>query len=716
MAARFRLASVLVSGLFIALHWWADATPVTGGNVQARQGSGESWAPLALRAIHFLEGRATDLQFLVRGRRVPHPDVVVAVVDEKSAQRYGRWPWPRSLIARALLGLHQAGAGAVGMDVLFLDEAEDAGQLAYADALANLELALAGDSRQAERLKGFRDFLKSKSEDSSDAQLARAIAQMPELVLGVLAYPRKDLDQFLTRLAEQSQLLEPQVLRQLSGRVPGTRQAATFERVNAWQNFSAQTPIAPLAAAARHLAHLNAVPDPDATLRRAPLLAKLEHPTGLLPALEVEVAALHLGASVEPVFDPQLDRLVAVRLRSPSRPAIDIPLSPSEPYALINYPGPATVFKTLSLSDVVDRQFAPSDVSGKAILIGVTLVGEYDQRVTPFAEIEPGLFSHASLLSNILSGDFLTRPPWLRLVEMAFILAVGVLLAETLPRARYSLKLSLSAGVALLWLCGGQVLFGHGLKLAIIVPLASVLVQSFALVFLGYVSVDAEKTRLRGAFRYYLNESVMEQMLSQPGRLKLGGEKRLMTVLFADIRGFTALSEQMEPEALVKFINAYLTPMTQIVFEQGGTLDKYIGDALMAFWGAPVHQEDHPLRACRAALQFLDALEVLNRQWRTQGLPEIQIGIGISTGPMVVGNMGSDIRFNYTVMGDTVNVAARLEAANKENGTRLLISEATYHAVKDGADARPVGTIRVRGRQGPVQVYELRALAGRGSD
>jgi adenylate cyclase len=715
MRQRFRSVSLCVSTLCIAFHWWADSTPVTGGIVHSRnERSSAAPIPLVLRAVHFLEGRATDLQFLVRGRRAPHPDVVVAVVDEKSAQRFGRWPWSRALVARALSELHQAGARSVGLDVMFLDQVEDAGQLAYQDSLGQLERVLADESNAAaERMQGFREFLIARAADSSDRQLAAAIERMPELTLGVVAYPKTDADQFAAKMQEQARILEPHLLRQISGKVPGSRHPVPLEQIKSWQNYSAQTPIALLAAPAKHLAHINAVPDPDGTLRRTPAFTKLDSPPGLLPILELQVAARYLDGAIEPVFEPQVNRLVAARLRSEKRSLVlDVPLQYSEPYSLINYPGPAAVFKTVSLSDIIDRRFVASDVSGKAVLIGVSLVGEYDQRVTPFSEMEPGIFSHASFLSNILSSDFLRRPEELRLLEMLFILLAGALLCEVLPRARYSVKLLVSFGIVALWLCGSQALFNHGLKFATAVPLLSVLAQSFVLVFLGYFSVDAEKAQLRSAFRYYLNESVMKEMLDHPERLKLGGEKKEMTVLFADIRGFTALSEQLVPESLVRFINSYLTPMTQIVFEEGGTLDKYIGDALMAFWGAPIHQEDHALRACRAALRFLDALGELNRQWSSEGLPQIEIGIGISSGPMVVGNMGSDIRFNYTVMGDAVNVAARLEAANKEHATRLLISESTYRAVQDSVEAEPIGGIKVRGRQAPVRVFELRGLAG----
>jgi adenylate cyclase len=640
--------------------------------------------------------------------------VVVAVVDEKSAQRFGRWPWDRRLIARALKELHEAHPRAVGMDVMFLDEVKDAGQLAYADSLESLDLALAEEVHGVSKgIQSFRDHLAKQLSDSPDRELASVIAQMPELVLAVVAYPKKDIAQFASSVKEQAQVLEPQVLRQLAGRVPGSLHSVPLEKIKSWQNFSAQTPILPLANAAKHLAHVNAVPDADAALRRTPVFTKLENPPGFLPSLELEAAAIYSGAVVEPVFDAQQNRLVAARLRPNLERPLDIPLQYSEPYSLINYPGPDAVFNRLSLSDLVDGKFAPADIAGKAVLVGVTLVGEYDQRVTPFSESEPGIFIHASFLSNILSRDFLTRPPSMRLLEIIFIVAAGILLAETLPRIRYSIKAIISLLVAALWLCTSQALFSHGFKVALAVPLLSVLAQSFAIIFVGYISVDAEKAQLRGAFKYYLNESVMEQMLRHPDQLKLGGEQREMTVLFADIRGFTSLSEQMAPETLVKFINSYLTPLTRIVFEEGGTLDKYIGDALMAFWGAPIVQEDHALRACRAGLRFLDALARLNLEWRSQRLPEIEIGIGISTGPMVVGNMGSDIRFNYTVMGDAVNVAARLEAANKEHGTRLLISETTYNAVRSFSDAQPIGTIKVRGRQAPVRVYGLHSLASK---
>jgi adenylate cyclase len=340
----------------------------------------------------------------------------------------------------------------------------------------------------------------------------------------------------------------------------------------------------------------------------------------------------------------------------------------------------------------------------------VTLVGQYDQVVTPFRNVEAGIYAHAAMLSSILSGRFLQRGVSAVLAELIFILGVGLFLGLVLPRAAPWLKAAVPLGLAAAWILLVQLALRGGVVLASALPLANVFSVAFAVVFVGYLSTDREKARLRRTFRYYVGESVMTEMLDHPDLLRLGGEKRDCTVLFSDIRGFTSLSESMAPEALVKFINGYLSPMTRIVFEEGGTLDKYIGDALMAFWGAPVPQEDHALRACRTALRFLDALEQLRRSWRAEGLPEIEIGVGINSGPMVVGNMGSDLRFDYTVMGDAVNMASRLEGANKIFHTTIIVSEETWTRIASQATGRRLGSLRLRGRSEAVRVWELLAL------
>ena len=222
-----------------------------------------------------------------------------------------------------------------------------------------------------------------------------------------------------------------------------------------------------------------------------------------------------------------------------------------------------------------------------------------------------------------------------------------------------------------------------------------------------YVKEEREKKKIRGAFQYYLTASVINEMLKDPTNLKLGGDKKDLSVLFSDIRGFTTISEKLTPEELVRLLNEYLTAMTNIVFKYEGLLDKYMGDAIMAVFGAPLDQPDHARRACLTALEMMEDLHKLQKKWEAEGRPILNIGIGINTGDMVVGNMGSEMRFDYTVMGDMVNLGSRLEGINKEYGSNIILSEFTYNVVQDSVSCRELDWVRVKGKNKPVKIFEL---------
>ena len=699
---RYELVGLAVAASMTLLHLGTD-----GRQAGARTGP----AMAVVRLLSALEGRASDLQMRARGTRAPHPDVVVVAVDERSVQRHGRWPWRRELIAEAITRLDAAGPAAIGLDITFTDQdpgSESAAMGEAAEALGRAVSGLPEPSRQpfTPVLAGLR----ARAAGGGDAALARALAASPALVQGVSAYGSGEAQDYVAQLGTAEGVLRPRMLT----RFPGPSGRSFFEvpldRSIADRFVSAQVPLPELLPPGQPLGHFNVVRDDDGVVRLTPPFVQLEHPPGLLPSLELQAAAVALGASVEPVWDPQQSQLVAARLRKDGQTLRTVPLSGNRPRARIDYPGTAEVFHTVSLADVLDGRVPDAALRGKAALVGVTLVGQYDQVVTPFRNVEAGIYAHAAMLSSILSGRFLQRGASAVLAELVFILGVGLFLGLVLPRAAPWLKAAVPLGLAAGWILLVQLALRGGVVLASALPLANVFSVAFAVVFVGYLSTDREKARLRRTFRYYVGESVMTEMLDHPELLRLGGEKRDCTVLFSDIRGFTALSETMAPEALVKFINGYLSPMTRIVFEEGGTLDKYIGDALMAFWGAPVPREDHALRACRTALRFLDALEQLRRTWRAEGLPEIEIGVGINSGPMVVGNMGSDLRFDYTVMGDAVNMASRLEGANKLFHTSIIVSEETWTRVASQATGRRLGSLRLRGRSEPVRVWELLAL------
>jgi adenylate cyclase len=277
-----------------------------------------------------------------------------------------------------------------------------------------------------------------------------------------------------------------------------------------------------------------------------------------------------------------------------------------------------------------------------------------------------------------------------------------------IPRFKAVQGMFLSLFIIAAFVIGNTLIFSQfNIWLNVIYPVLTMMTIYLGITIYRYVTEEREKKKIRGAFQYYLTASVINEMLKDPTKLKLGGDKKDLSVLFSDIRGFTTISEKMTPEELVHLLNEYLTAMTNVVFHHDGLLDKYMGDAIMAVFGAPLDQPDHALRACRTALDMMGELKKLQIKWSEEGRPVLDIGIGINTGDMVVGNMGSEMRFDYTVMGDSVNLGSRLEGINKEYGTNIIISEYTYDAVKDNLFCRELDAVKVKGKKLPVRIYEL---------
>ena len=697
---RYELLALGVSLVFAAAHVLVEGQPTVGLLADGAQGS------TVVRAVQLLEGRAADLKFRLRGPRPPHPDLVVVAIDERSAQRYGLWPWPRDLFARGLERLLDGGARAVGLDIAFTDQAHDEGA-AWRDALAAFDAAGGAKDDAAAKL---REAVAARAGTSPDLALETVFRKGGSRVIqGVFTYSAAEAKDFSAeKIAEQARILGPAVTFKIPGKVPGSFFDVPVDQVQCVSQQSAQTPLPAFAAAGSRLGHLSFTPDVDGSGRRTPLLVRLASPRGFLPSLAAQTAAAYLDAQALPAYEDGLLTGVTLKGEGVSR---FVPFQNNEPFALINHVGPAERFALLSMRDVIEGSFDPAAVRGKAVLVGVTLSGlAGDQRVTPFKELEPGIFTHASVLSSILEERYLARPLGLMLGEAALMVLLALALARALPRLRsFAAKLGLILSLAAAWVAFDAALFAGGVVVATVLPLAQLLTTSFGLIFLGYVSVDREKLKLRSTFSRYLGEDVMEEALKNPDKLNRG-EKREMTVLFSDIRGFTTLSERMVPEKLASFINEYLSPMTQIVFEEKGTLDKYIGDAIMAFWNAPIDQEDHALRACAASLRMLEKLQELKERWRKENFPEFDIGVGVNTGPMIVGNMGSDVRVDYTVMGDAVNLASRLEGTNKEYDTRIILGEGTWDKVAGKVTGRRLGAVRVKGKRKPVRIYELRGM------
>ncbi len=691
---RYELVALAVALVCAVLHLRATSLRAIGLT--------EGADPI-VRGIQLLEARAYDLRFRVRGPVQPHPAITVVAIDEKSAQKFGLPPWPRHRMATAVEHLVDAKAKAIGLDITYANEGQDESAL-YRDLLRQFDAKPGGDP-------AFRMLLEQRAAASNDAALAKAFQKAgPTLVQGVFAYPEADAKEFSAdTLAEQDVLVQPALIKSVPG-PGGTTRELPVEKIEAYVQRQVQTPLKIFTGLGNRFGHLNYVPDVDGTTRRSPPLVKLSAVKGFVASMPVQAAAIWRGANVIPTWDSEHFQLTGIELKGEGG-SVTWPIEDNEPFALINHVGPGQIFRTISIADVIDGTFDPKDVDGKLVLVGVTLVGSSgDQRVTPYKESEPGIYGHASIASNLLQGDFMQRPRSLTWVELAGMFAVALALGVLIPRiGSFAAKGALIAGIAVVWAVLAQALFAQGTLLATVMPLANVVIAAFGVIFLGYLSVDREKLKLRSTFTRYLGEDVMEEALSNPDKLNKG-EKREMTVLFSDIRGFTTLSERMLPEKLAAFMNEYLSPMTRIVFDEKGTLDKYIGDAVMAFWNAPVEQTDHAVRACRAAWAMLQKLEELKAKWRSENYPEFDIGIGINTGTMIVGNIGSDVRVDYTVMGDAVNLGSRLEGTNKEYDTKIILGEGTYPAVKDHVIARRLGAVRVKGKRKPVKIYEMRGL------
>lgn len=477
--------------------------------------------------------------------------------------------------------------------------------------------------------------------------------------------------------------------------------------------IAVQAPLPIFANAAKYFGFFNVEPDPDGIIRRELLLQRLN---GMLfPSLVLQCAAAHLGGGEfipvgSKLFDKQVEGVMVYNENDP----VNSPQMLTDPTGqmLINYYGnPVEVVPSYSAVDIIDRKVPKEALKGKVAIVGATAIGTFDLRASPFSNAMPGVYVHAVALQNILDRSFLNRWFGLAGIEGLLLLLLGIVAGLVLPKVRIGLGALFTVGtIVLLAVVDQKLVFANGYWMRSVAPILEMLAVFLGVTVYRYMTEEREKRVVKQAFQFYLTKSVVDAVLKDTSRLKLGGEKKDMSVLFSDIRGFTTMSERLSPEDLVSVLNNYLTPMTDLVFKHEGTLDKYMGDAVMAFWGAPIDQKDHAKRACTTALEMLEKLHQLQKEWREKGLPEIDIGIGINSGVMAVGNMGSAMRFDYTVMGDNVNLGSRLEGINKEYGTNIIISQSTYEHVKNDAYVRLLDAVRVKGKHEPALIYELRGL------
>ncbi len=457
------------------------------------------------------------------------------------------------------------------------------------------------------------------------------------------------------------------------------------------------------------LGSVNVTTDNDGAVRTIPLVVDVEGRRA--PALALAAVAEYQRQPPNLDQDPPTFRFVGR----------EVPISDS--YGMrINYVGPPSrvdgpqTFKVVSFVDVLDGLVDPSVFNDKIVFVGMLgAQGFADDYWTPVSTATTGKMAgveiHANAAATLVRAAFLTPENPTVTVVTILLLAMLAGLASARLSILKSLLVLLGLGVAYVFVASQ--FFDRGQILNLVYPLAALALPQVAMTTYYLIFEQRQVRFLRGAMGRYLSPSVMEAIIREPDLLRLGGEKREMTVLFSDIRGFTTFSERLDPQDLVTLLNEYLTAMTDIVYRHDGVLDKYMGDAIMAFWNSPVAQPDHARRGCLTALDMLEELGRLREQWQARGIPPLNIGVGLNTGPMSVGNMGSNSRFDYTVMGDAVNLGSRLEGANKEYGTHIIISQTTLDAVReDGFVVRFLDLVAVKGKSEPVAVYELIGAPG----
>jgi adenylate cyclase len=638
-----------------------------------------------------LEAIIYDARLRVTMPRTVDDRIVILDIDEKSLEERekggeGRWPWPRDRLALMLDKLFDHyGIAVVGFDVVFAERDESSG-IRVLERLAEREL---------KDVAGFRSALERiKPELSYDDIFASRMKGRPV----VLGYTFSSED---PKLAPKKGMLPPPVLS------PG----AFAERrvgVTSWTGFTANLEELQEAAAAG--GHFNPLIDNDGITRRVPMLA--EYDGAYYEPLSLAVVRQVLGSPpVKPVFFDQegsanyagLEELRVGPLRIP----VDEWVS-----ALVPYRGHRGSFRYIPIVDILNERVPVAELKGRIALVGTTAPGLLDLRATPVDAVYPGVEVHANLVAGILDQNIKHKPPYAAGAEFALLLLTGLVMTLLLP-ALTPFKATATTLLVLAVVIGSNLAvfhYGH-----IVLPLATGLVMILVLftfnMAYGYFVEARGKRQITGLFGQYVPPELVDEMAKNPDRFSMEGESREMTVLFTDVRGFTHISEGLDPKALSLLMNEFLTPLTEVIYRHRGTIDKYMGDCIMAFWGAPLPDPMHARNGVLAGLEMQRTLKALQPQFQARNWPEIHIGVGLNTGRMSVGNMGSRIRLAYTVMGDAVNLASRLEGLTKEYGADIIVGEDTRAAVPDVV-FREIDRVRVKGKDVAVTIFEPLGLQG----
>ena len=594
--------------------------------------------------------------------------IYIVDIDSKSLRSHGQWPWPRTIMARLVDKISAGYPKVIGFDIVFAEPDRTAPRRV---------IDLHASDQTPEAVSAYLDKL-----PDPDLALAAALAGGPT-VLGHV---------FVDSSAGKTN--QP---RNVSGRfaiLGPSPQAWVFQ----FGNVDANLPLFEHASSGSGF--FNILPDIDGIVRNEPLL--INYQNALYPSLVLEMLRLGSAASTGLIRSGP-NGIEAVQIGSHTIPTDE------HGQFTVRFAGPPGSFRYISADDILAGKVDPVIFRDSYVLIGTSAPGLLDIRATPTSQTFPGVEIHANALNTVLTGSYLEKPAWAQGAEALFLLMISILLILLLPGIGAA-----TGGLVLFSLMVGIAYFSYwnyvynNLIIDFIYPSLTAVVLFTVLTFMNYLQEEQRSKKIRGAFSQYLSPILVNRLLKNPKLLTLAGEERCMSILFSDIRGFTSISETMAPQELCRFINQYLTPMTEVIMEHQGTVDKFIGDAIMAFWNAPLDDPAHAGNSCHAALTMQKKLIELNRFWQQHGVAPIKIGVGIHSGMVRVGNMGSEHRFDYTVMGDAVNLASRLEGITKLYGSPIIVSDATYRMQKESDLVfRELDRVRVKGKDEAITIFEL---------
>ncbi|TCU66445.1 adenylate cyclase [Bradyrhizobium sp. R2.2-H] len=630
------------------------------------------WDPPPIQELRL---RTFDMFQLIDPRHKAVRPVTIVDIDDKSLAKLGQWPWPRTRIADMIQNLTQSGAVAIGFDVVF-SEPDRLNPDLVADQMRSLDDATRAKLRElptndqilAEAIKRSRVVLGETGQRAISSEIDKSLP-----FTGVATVGEEGAERFLFEF--------PGLLRNV--------------------------PVIEKAAAGRGLFTIKT--ERDGLIRRVPMVMRAQG--NIMPSLSLEILRVATGT---PTLLIRTDKtgVRAVRLKG-----VEIPTDKNGQLWVHYARQDPSIY--VSAADVLDNTVPPAKLAGKLVLVGTSAVGLNDIKTTPVSSTMPGVEIHAQVLESLLSKAVISQPSYALGVELIAALVIGLLVIIFTPNLG-PVRLVL-AGATFAAILVGTSWFFYAQRRYLIdftYPLLSTTAIYLTLIFASFVREQRQRVQIRGMFAQYMSPVLVEQLAQSPEKLVLGGEEREMTIMFSDVRGFTTISESYkhDPQGLIALMNRFLTPLTDVIIERKGYIDKYMGDAIMAFWNAPLDDAEHEVNACEAAIQMLEQIDVVNKEREQEAADgghvyiPLNVGIGLNTGIGVVGNMGSDLKKNYSVLGDSVNLASRLEGQTKEYGFPIIVGSRTALAAKEKFAILELDFIMVKGKTEPEVIY---AIAGR---